>query len=318
MADLTLLLPALERFGGQALGRDAAKALGRADAGHAGSGRRAQLQRQVRLPAGRWPIAALSRQSEVGDAEGWAWLRAEPAWLQPDINGVRLMAYGPALEPTEADVAALLPTLQPLFGDAGFALDAPTPARWYVRAPAGTRLPTFPDPADVVGDDLFEFDDREDSAEARRWRLLSSESQILLHNLPWNQQRAAHGKAPINALWFWGGGVLPMPGAAIVSSHTAIHSDDPTLQALAASVGVANPLDEAMSPAHAAGSVLVDLAHDTDLRRIEEAWLQPAIDALRNGALHRLTLDAEDGRCWHFTRGQRWRFWRQPRLRLSQ
>lgn len=320
--ELSVLLPAIERFGGQRFEDALALALGRADALPSGQpGRRAQLQRHIQLPAGRWPIAALSRQTEVGDAEGWAWLRAEPAWLHPDINGVRLMAYGPALEATDADVAALLPALQPLFGDAGFQLDAPTPQRWYIRAPAGSKLPHFPDPADVVGDDLFEFDERQDSPEARRWRLLASESQILLHNHPWNQQRAEQGKAPINALWFWGAGVLPTAGSGIRSRHARIHSDEPNLQALAASLGNDVPVPVSANSFSQlaladADSWLVDLGDDTDLLRIQRDWLLPALAALQAGSLHSLLLDSEDGRQWCLRRGHRWRFWRKPMPRL--
>lgn len=319
MNAVTLLLPAVERFGGQAFGPQFATALGRADALPMGEpGRRAQVLRHVQVAGDRWPIAALSRQSDVGDAAGSAWLRADPAWLRPDINGVRLMAYGPALAPNDADVEALLPALRPLFGDAGFELDAPTPSRWYVRASAASRLPAFPDPAEVVGGDLFEFDEREDTPEARRWRALATEVQIVLHNHPWNQRRAERGQAPINALWFWGAGALPAAGAGIRSAHALTCTDDPALHALATTASHAIALPAGLDVlGEADGSLLVDLAQDTDLRRIEHDWLQPALMRMARGRIAGITLDAEDGRRWHLARGQRWRVWRRPRPRLG-
>ena len=72
-----------------------------------------------------------------------AWLRADPAYVRPDINGARLLAYGDALALTQAERDALLRPLQPLFGDAGFPIDAPTPSRWYLRLPREAKLPAF-------------------------------------------------------------------------------------------------------------------------------------------------------------------------------
>ncbi|WP_216074864.1 hypothetical protein, partial [Acinetobacter baumannii] len=69
-----------------------------------------------------WPVAALTRQRDVGDAAGASWLRADPACMVPDMHGARMMAYGETLRPTLADCLALLPVLQPLFADAGFVL----------------------------------------------------------------------------------------------------------------------------------------------------------------------------------------------------
>ncbi|HST44228.1 MAG TPA: phosphoglycerate mutase, partial [Luteimonas sp.] len=69
MSRTTFLLPPRARFGGQRLSTAAAAALGRADRGPAGAaGRHAQLRRLVALPASAWPIAALSRQADAGDA----------------------------------------------------------------------------------------------------------------------------------------------------------------------------------------------------------------------------------------------------------
>lgn len=318
MKVLSFLLPAAERFGGQSFGEALANALGKADCLSMGeAGRRAQLQRHLQLPDGHWPIAALSRQADVGDAASAIWLRADPAWLQPDINGVRMMAFGPALSPTAEDCEALLPALQPIFTDLGFQLDAPSPDRWYIRAPLDAVLPHFPDPGDALGEDLFETDERENTPEARRWRALATEVQIVLHNHPWNQQRAAQGKAPINALWFWGAGRLPQSGS-ITSPHTLICTDDASLRALAASTCSTAALPQALDAIDSTQpSVLVDLTHDTDLRRIEQHWLLPALARLQSGESDSLQLDCEDGQRWRITRNQRWRFWRTPRQRLA-
>ncbi|KAG0744285.1 hypothetical protein G6F24_016097 [Rhizopus arrhizus] len=113
-----------------------------------------RLQRHFSVAAPQWPVAALTRQRDVGDAAGARWLRADPACMVPDMHGARMMAYGETLRPTLADCLALLPVLQPLFADAGFVLDAPDPSRWYLRLPIDLALPEFDNPDEVLGDDL--------------------------------------------------------------------------------------------------------------------------------------------------------------------
>src|SRR3546814_4888309 len=81
--------------------------LGRADRAQSGDdGRRAQLRRHFRLTPDHWPMAALTRQMDAGDAAGAAWLRADPSYVRPDINGARLLAIGAALGMDEEDRAA--------------------------------------------------------------------------------------------------------------------------------------------------------------------------------------------------------------------
>lgn len=301
---VTLLLPAAARLGRQRLSAAVAARLGRGRPMPGGEpGRRAQLLRHFPLPGEGWPIAALARQADVGDAAGAAWLRADPVWLRPDINGVRLMAHGEALALGRADADALLDALRPLFEEAGFALDAPHPARWYLRLPEGERLPAFSDPGDALGEDIFEHLDI--SPEARRWRTFASEAQVTLHNHPFNARRAARGQSPVNALWFWGGGRLPA-----APSHHALagYSSDDTARALAAAGGQGAAL-----PSRFEGRPGVyDLEGTRDLQWIERYWLAPALDALAAGGIAALCLDDGDGWRFEARRGDALRFWRGP------
>ena len=58
------------------------------------AGEQAQLLRYFEpIPSG-WPMAALQRQADSGDACGFRWLRADPVHVRPDISGARLMAWG--------------------------------------------------------------------------------------------------------------------------------------------------------------------------------------------------------------------------------
>src|SRR5881392_881933 len=130
----TLLLPSRARFADRSLPPSAARALGRANRLPQGQpGEQAQVQRHFDLLPRGWPVAALTRQADAHDATGAAWLRADPTHARPDPTGARLLAIGEGLRLTQEDVDAFLPSLRPLFGDAGFLLDAPVPARWYLR-----------------------------------------------------------------------------------------------------------------------------------------------------------------------------------------
>lgn len=303
---LTLLLPPTAKFAGLALPPVLGKALGRADRTRHEAGEAAQLQRHLQPLPARWPAAALSRAGDAGlDAtSGSAWLRADPAHLRPDINGARLLGIGRNLGIDQADVDALLPALRPLLGDAGFQLDAPHPERWYLRLPAGTPLPEFAAPEQALGDDLFEH--RLEGPQARLWRRLESEVQITLHNHPHNQARLQTGRVPINALWFWGGGVLP---DAIASTSPILYSDDPQLRG-AAALGKLTCMEPTDFDAASAGTAaLVDLRDQRDPRRLLERWLLPACA----GAA---VLDFADGLQFTLRPMQRWRFWRRPLLAL--
>ncbi|NWF32900.1 phosphoglycerate mutase [Stenotrophomonas sp. SAM-B] len=300
MATATLLLPARSRFPAAPLPDDVAKALGRAERRSAEAGERAQLRRHFQTQPDAWSAAALTRQLDVGDADGAVWLRADPANVVPDMHGARLMGHGDTLRPDLADVMHLLPALQPLFAGYGFVLDAPVPSRWYLRLPPGTTLPLFAEPDEVLGDDLFAHLPEGDAG--RRWRALLTEAQVVLHQHAWNQQRVADGKRAINSLWFWGGGELP---ERVTTAHAQVRSRDALLQALAKAAGL-----------HADGEqtvdALVDLRQLRSLEQLGNEAIRPLLAAIARGELTRLVLDFEDGTRVEIDKGQRWRFWKKP------
>jgi len=307
MASATLLLPLRSRLPGQALTVELARALGRADRSLAEGGAREQLRRQFQLLPDHWPVAALTRQLDSDDAAHGGWLRADPVRIAPDAAGARMMAHGEALELTGEDVAQLLPALRPMFGDAGFTLDAPHPSRWYLRVPREARLPAFAPVEEVLGDDLFAHLPEGDAG--RRWRALLSEAQVTLHNHPWNAQRVAQGKPPVNSLWFWGGGVLP---DFVRTRFRQVKGSEVLLRSLAKAAGVdADGGDDGHIDA------LIDLRHLRSLDLLARDALQPLLAALARGELDALTLDFEDGAIFQLQRNQRWRFWRKPMPRLD-
>lgn len=307
MASATLLLPPATRFAGRTLPPALAKVLAQADREAGKPGDREQLRRHFQLIPDHWPVAALTRQLDAGDAAQASWLRVDPAHVAPDMGGARMLSYGEALALTAEDVAQLLPALRPLFGDAGFSLDAPHPSRWYLRVPRDSRLPEFATPEEVLGEDLFAHLPQGDLG--RRWRALLTEAQVVLHNHPWNAMRASLGKPAVNSLWFWGAGAAP---DFVRTRYRQVKGNDVLLRALAHAAGVSNAATESQEV-----DALVDLRHVRDLELLANEAVQPLLAAVRRRELQSLTLDFEDGAIFHLRRDQRWRFWRKPLSKLA-
>lgn len=309
MGAATLLLPTPARFAGEPLPADIARALGCADTVplHPGP----QVLFDV-LPRG-WPVAAVSRQHARGDAAGSAWLRADPAYVRPDINGARLLAIGDALQLDEAEAESLLRVLRPLFGDAGMPIEATSPSRWFLRLDPGTPLPALADPDQALGADFFDHLPPGDAG--RRWRALLSEAQVTLHQHPLNAERAARGLAPVNSVWFWGAGRLP---DRVSSDFASIASDDDAVEAFAGLAGVpVTPLPDAW-PAAVAQCAAYDLRRARRFDLLCARWLSPAVADVRRGRLAALTLAFDEGMGFLVRRSQALRFWRRPLRSLAE
>lgn len=307
MSRLTLLLPARARFGDTPLPVELGKRLARVDHVSSEAGAKAQLQRHLQAIPAHAPVAPITRHLDAEGAEQQAWLRADPAYVQIDINGGRMLACG-QMGLTAQEAESFVASLRTLFGDEGFPISAPTPARWYLMLPREAKLPAFDPPDDVLGDDLVPHLPQGDAG--RRWRRLLNEAQILLHNHPLNEARIAQGKLPVNSLWFWGGGVLP----DFVRVQARVFSDDVLVHGLlkiaqAPSAPTPSRFDASLRD----GDAVVDLCGLRDVAALANEWALPAATSLRGK--DELTLDFADGMAFVLRRSQRWRFWRKP-LRL--
>ncbi len=309
MPQLSLLLPARSRFRGQPLPPGLARMLARADRSTTAAGLKAQLQRHFDVIPRHCPEAPITRQLDARDAIHNAWLRADPAYVQADINGGRMLACGD-LGLSSVDCEALLAPLRPLFGDEGFPISAPVPQRWYLMLPRDCRFPEFSPPEDALGDDLESHLPKGDAG--RRWRRLLNEAQVILHNHPLNENRIALAQPPVNSLWFWGGGVLP---DFIRSTNAVVYGDEVLLRGLTELAKLPlRPIPSAYSAGLRESDALVDLREARNLGVLTADWILPATAALRGD--DRLRLDFADGGGCTIARSQRWRFWRRALARL--
>jgi hypothetical protein len=251
------------------------------------------------------PAAALTREHLAGDAGDASWLSADPAWVQPDLSGARLMACG-QLQLTMDDAQALAEPLKPVFGDAGMTLDISSPDRWHLRLPSHMSMPDFAAPEQALGEDLYEH--LPQGPEGRRWRVLLNEVQVLLHQHPVNAARRARGLPPINSVWLWGGGVMPKQ---VTTTLTGVIGEDLLLLALAKGAGIpAQPRNPASVSAAKAGC-LIDL-QDLTTDDIAGTWWPPLQE---QAGRQPLMLSFASGERWLHRPWHRFRFWRRAAAR---
>lgn len=249
---------------------------------------------------GGLPAGALTRELMAGDAGDATWLCADPAWVQPDLTGARLLACGQM----QLDLAAAQSLAEPLksvFEEAGMSLEVSSPDHWHLRLPAGTAVPRFAAPEQALGEDLYEH--LPQGGEGRRWRLLLNDVQVLLHQHPLNAERRLRGMPPINSLWLWGGGSLP---ATVATALQGVVGDDVLLRALAWRAGIDARARESASVATATVGWLVDL-QDLPVDEIASAWW-PSMRAW--ASTQSVQLSFASGERWLHRPWHRWRFWR--------
>ena len=298
---LTLLLPpwaVLERQGDAAL-LGTLRARGDA-AGGGAPGLRAQQLRVFDVAPKPPAWAAITRQTDCGDTVGHQWLRADPAHVQVEAGGLRLLAHGEALALDTAEAEDLSASLRPSFHDLGMLFSAPNPQRWYVQLARGRPMPRFIDPENALGASGSPLPAGENTG--REWSRLLNEAQMVLHDHRVNRDRTRRGLQPVNSLWLWGAGELPLK----VASEGAVVATDMELHALArlARVPVLATLAAALSGEH--DSVVLDAR-----RAPRSEILREAIAAHAAGQFETLRLDCEDGTLVEYKRWHRLRFWRR-------
>lgn len=306
MAVLTVLLPSARLF--DSLSPPLCRWLARGERLPNLSGRYQALRCLFQIPNIRFPVAALVRSYDAQDANGELWLRADPVYLRADLTTVRMLAWG-NLNLSSYEVEELARSLKPVLGDYGLLLEPLKPSRWYLRCAAGTVLPDFSPPEEVIGDDLSRHFPTGESA--KRWQALHNETQIILHNHPINTQRLERGQIPANGLWFWGGGKLP----DWVKSRIAwVVSEDPLLCALArcASISIKEEIEK-ISLENCEQDGVIDLGN-------KEIPSIPRLLAQINEKVKRQAMDLmlifNTGQRWSYRPIHRWRFWRKAHVSI--
>jgi hypothetical protein len=207
---------------------------------------------RVPVPA---PAAMLRLRGESPpSAPAGGWLACmDPVSMAADMRELHLLEDAPALAAEEA--SALCRSILPSLEERGFSLQVGAPGRWYVAA---DEERTFRAAAPAVARAGRIRDELPAGPDGGVFRALGNEIQMLWHDHPVNQERVGRGLAPVNSVWFWGGGPAAT-GAGGARRLPPLYATDPLLRGLWLELGAepaAPPAGEAAARALAAGAVM--------------------------------------------------------------
>ncbi len=272
------------------------------------------------------PIAALSRLGDGGKRDDAYWLRMDPVYLHPDRDSMVMFSNEDMVIDLE-EARALAAEVEAHFVDLNWKIEVLHPKRWYLRVEKEPSLRTHA-LHDVVGRHIFEY---LPSGEAgRQWRVWLNEIQMLLHGSPVNVARQSNAQLPINALWVWGGGRIPVvePRACTVyggdecargivklaggRAKSPIEGFEQLMQDHdgTTSVVILNDLERAL----VARDLQCWLAH---LHAWEACWFAPIRDAMKSNRLKRLSIYPGEGFLFESSAKMQRRFWLRRRSILT-
>lgn len=256
----------------------------------------------------------------IADRAGGYWSMAAGCHLIADRDRLMVQA-GPEQRLSTDEAEAIAARFNDSFAADGWAL--------YTRDGALILRSDEPLPAGLVplhelsGHYLDDF--LPGGSEARRWRALLNELQMMLFEHPINRDRESQGRPPVNGLWFWGCGeaVDDMPRVADV-----IASDAPVLRGIAhlGKAATTPPVERLSQLDTAAGDTLAHWADAGDalatgdatawltaLAGFEDQWAKELLTGLNNGSWGRVRLHVGPGEYREITRTRLRSFWRPVR-----
>lgn len=263
-----------------------------------------------------YPIAPITLQYDGGAPGTDYWLRADPVHLRVMRERI-VLAETAWLELDAAEAESLAHSIRAHFG-AAFSPQVLHPARWYLRLDSAPQLHTTPLSL-AVGCDIDPLLPQGEDAMAFRAQL--NELQMLLFEHPVNQAREACGALPVNSLWLWGGGLLPLPR----TSTQTIYTDDIELAALARFCGAppaAPParFDAALLKPDAVvvlehlkvgGQYGDAIAWRDAMIALERDWFAPLLAYLRWHSVPLQLIDPVNGEALDIQRFDTWKIWRR-------
>lgn len=277
------------------------------------------------------PVASVTHALDTGESSEGYWLRADPVYMRVGSDRVMMMGND-LLDINNQEAAALCKELSPLFKIYGLQLITPEPKRWYLRLTDDPNI-FWHGLNDVRGNDIHQYLplDIYNEKNARLWRRILNETQMILHDSPVNHEREARGELPVNSLWFWGGGTLPQISRnrfAQVWGNDALVSGLAKLSATPRTASPANGaawLAQAITPGEhlvAVEAVNNFIVHDTasdisaqknNIESLNHDWFSPLLAALKSRQLASLRFYTGNGAAFYATSSSVARWWKRPR-----
>ena len=267
----------------------------------------------IGLPQPSQGLAALRLWGQTGDRPG-SWIAAaDPIYLEPQLDKLRLHALLPGEVPA-ADLRALLDHLQTTLAADGSIGFVRLGAYGYVSAK--TPFPTATVPAGSI-DQAEPGDYLPGGPDVARHRGLLSEIEMALHDHPVNRQRISDGRPPVNSLWLWGGGTAP-------EQHTRVQPPLFSGDALLSGYWVSGKGVVASWPGSITACVecsvagfVADVPDSSEGPSSLETCLHELREALSTRRLDSLTLLFRDGVSAHVERAHALRVWRRDSTLLT-
>lgn len=154
------------------------------------------------IPAGALTAFANSLASNV---DNQTWLRADPVYLKSDAHGI--YCYGNQhLHIERAEAQAIVESLNQHFAEDGLHIQIASNHAWVLSVDGHQAMATNA-LADIEGRSIEPM--LPSGPDALTWHRRLTETQLLLERHPVNLARRDKGLLPINSLWFWGLGSLP-------------------------------------------------------------------------------------------------------------
>ena len=260
-------------------------------------------------PAHDVPEAPFAALGAGVDTRGAYVLAAEPVHL---VAGREDVAIGSRVDDLPADDAgAIVEALNAHFADDGLRFAAPRPDAWFVTAATRPDLATAPFDA-ALGEMMSSH--LPTGRDARTWQRWSTEIQMLLHAHPVNRARERVGLAPVNGLWFWGGGALADAGlVAPFRAHAPAGRAGDLVRGLALAaggeaMGLPGSFEAAVEsvPATRPAMHVVVVLPSTGafIEEIDRRWLAPAVAWLARGRLASVAIvtGRRSAATWHARR----------------
>lgn len=265
------------------------------------------------------PIAPVSYLGDTGNLPGGCVLRADPVYLLP--NRDELILLGPkALSLTIPEAEHLAAELNQFFKDDGWHIEVVTPERWYLHVPEMPGIRTHK-LSKVLDQAITSY--MPDGSDGQYWRRAMNEIQMVLHSNDVNVQRQVDSQLPVNSVWLWGEGMLPEFGH---SRWSQLWSSEPVSLGLARVTRT--PREKLPIDAHAwlsknntPGQHLLVYHqlqeqmqdnYDTWKQSVDDfqkGWLNPLLQALRDGAIEQLVLNPCNGKTYQLSSGGLKRWW---------
>ena len=273
------------------------------------------------------PVAALTYLHDKNQPPQHHVLRADPVCLKADRDCLYFLGYG-GLQVASEEAQKLAEEINQIYVNDGWSLQIGAADRWYVCAEKKPLIETFP-LTEVFGKNIAGYLPR--GAEEKKWRIVLTELQMLLHSSEVNTQRTMSQRLPINSVWLWGEGELPEHAAGHTYSFDCVWSNDALCLGLAQWAQCKNEklphvANEYFKQNNSGRHLIVFddmriLAKENfqswiaKLEDFDEKWFTPLLEAFDKRCLSNINIEIENGMVFEFAKQTIWNKWRhQNRL----